>query len=173
MTPTLPPAGTIGLTQVQGDVGKFIEFGQWINGDGFKKWEHAFVLLPGGFILEAEPGGARIRPFHYSTVYWCNSIYNASPQVKNASPILLTQNAQLLKGTPYSFLDYEAIFLHRLHLDVPGLQGYIASSKHQICSQLADSYYYQLGAHVFTDNRWPGYVTPLALFNRDQQLLAA
>lgn len=164
------PAGIIGLTQISGSVGKAIEFGEWLNGEGFHIWEHAFVTLPGGLILEAEPGGARIVPNNYSAIYWCTAIYDHAPHVKNASPVLLSQTAEKLKGTPYSFADYAALAAHRLHLWTPGLKHYIQTSKHEICSQLADDFYWQLGDEIFTDKRWPGDVTPASLYQRDLEL---
>jgi len=165
-----PLPGMIGLTQIAGDVGAGIRLGQWLNGEGFSTWEHAFVYLPGNLILEAEPGGARIVPLAYTNVYWCEGIYGASSGVKNASPVLLAQIAAGLKGVPYSFLDYAYLAAHRLHIPVPGLKNKIADDGHMICSQLADEFYLRLGARIFTDNRWPGYVTPAGLYNRDIQL---
>lgn len=164
------PPGIIGLTQIGGGVGKAIEFGQFLNGEGFETWEHAFVTLPGGLILEAEPGGARIVPFNYGSVYWCTAIYDHAPNVKNASPIALALEAGKLEGIPYSFLDYGALTAHRLHLWTPGLKRYIQTSKHEICSQLVDDFYWQLGEQIFTDGRWPGYVTPASLYKRDLEL---
>ena len=154
---------------MHGDIGKLVEFGQWLNGDGFHVWEHAFVLLPGNLILEAEPGGARVVPLHYTDVYWCEGIYTLLPEVTDEE---LLRVGTSLKGTPYSFLDYFELFAHRLHLWAPGLKRAIKTSAHEICSQLADDFYYRLGAHVFTDNRWPGYVTPASLYNRDVALAA-
>lgn len=162
-----PQPGMIGLTQISGEVGKGIEFGQWLNGEGFQKWEHAFVLLPGDLILEAEPGGARIVPLHYSDVYWCRGIYELLPQPPNQQQLGII--AAQFKGVPYSFLDYEALAAHRLHIPVPGLRDFIKDSGHEICSQMADDFYLRLGAHIFTD-RWTGDVTPASLYNRDQEL---
>src|ERR1700733_14460122 len=74
-TPALPAVGTLGLTPISGDVGKLIRFGQWLNGQGFRPWEHSFLLGPNGLILEAEPGGARIgNVSEYSEIYWCTAI---------------------------------------------------------------------------------------------------
>lgn len=165
-----PKPGMIGLTQVGGEVGKGIRVGQWLNGEGFSIWEHAFVLLPGGWILEAEPHGAVVRKMHYNSVYWCKGIFENSPSVTSASPVLLAQVAAGLKGVPYSFLDYAALSAHRLHIPAPHLRAYIADSGHMICSQMADEYYRLLGAHIFTDNRWAGDVTPASLYMRDLQL---
>jgi hypothetical protein len=162
--------GTIGLTQISGRVGSAIQVGEWLNGEGFHVWEHAFVALPGNKVLEAEPGGAVIVDMHYTHVYWCDAIYNASPGIKNASPVLLAQTAEHLKGVPYSFADYAALAAHRLHIPAPGLRDFIADNGHMICSQLADEFYLRLGAHIFTDDRWAGDVTPASLFNRNEQL---
>lgn len=168
MTTTLPQPGMIGLTQISGNVGKLIKLGQWMNGEGFENWEHAFVLLPGNQILEAEPGGARIRPLHYLDVYWCTNIYKLLPQPPNQQQLGIVANQ--LKGVPYSFLDYASLAAHRLRIPVPGLQHFIQTSYHEICSQLCDDFYWRLGVEIFTDGRWPGDVTPASLFRRDLEL---
>jgi len=164
---TEPLPGTIGLTPIAGNTGRLIQLGQWLNGEGFEAWEHAFVLLPGNNILEAEPGGARIVPLVYTRVYWCHNIRKL---LGSPSDELLNATAESLKGTPYSALDYAALALHRLHIPAPWLKSYIASTGHEICSQLDDDYYNRLAAHIFTDQRWPGYVTPASLYQRDRQL---
>ncbi len=68
-------------------------------------------------------------------------------------------------GTPYSTLDYFALVLHHFDLKANWLKNYIAASDHMICSQLVDYIYMSVGIHLFSDNRWPGYVTPAALAN--------
>ncbi len=162
------PAGLIGLTQVSGLVGAGIEIGMFLNGEGFRKWEHAFITLPGGLILEAEPGGAKIRPFHYSSVRWCYGLRKLLPPTTTDTEI--AHIGESMKGIPYSFLDYDALVVHRLHIPVPGLKAYIGDTGHMICSQMADEFYLRLRAHIFRDGRWPGYVTPLSLYNRDVEL---
>lgn len=173
MTTTLPQPGMIGLTQISGNVGKLIKLGQWMNGEGFENWEHAFVLLPGNQILEAEPGGARIVPLHYEDVYWCTGIWKLVSPKLIALPtfdMILNNTAEALKGIPYSFLDYAALTAHRLRIPVPGLQHFIQTSHHEICSQMCDDFYWRLSTQIFTDNRWPGDVTPASLFKRDLEL---
>jgi hypothetical protein len=176
-TTSTPPPGLIGLTQISGPVGRFIEFGQWINGDGFKDWEHAFVSLGNGQIVQAEPGGATIVPVTtYSSIYWCEGIYKLATPAEAA---LIAAAARKYAspgpwgdhGVPYSFLDYLWLADHRLRIPVPGIQKYIANNNHMICSQLADRCYQDASVHVFTDSRWNGDVTPLSLYNRDRQLL--
>jgi hypothetical protein len=162
--------GRIGLTQIHGQTGFGIRVGQWLNGSGFEDYEHAFMDLGDGTLIEAEPGGARISPLakyqgSHSDVYWCDSIY---------ATLTATQKQDVaywgarFAGTPYSFLDYDALAMHRLHIWVPGLKDYIADSGHLICSQLCDLSYSRAGAHLF-ENRWPGYVAPGDLYLLDKR----
>jgi hypothetical protein len=165
-----PLPGTIGLTTISGNVGRAIEVGEWLNGEGFARWEHAFVLLPGNQILEAEPGGARIVPLHYADVFWCRHIRTLLPVTD--TPNLLSDLAGAFRQVGYSALDYAALALHRLHVPAPGLKDFIASTGHEICSQMVDDYYQRLGGHIFDDGRWPGYVTPASLYRRELELEA-
>ncbi|WP_310716768.1 hypothetical protein [Streptomyces lydicus] len=166
MKHTHPLPGDIGLTQISGVSGRLIRFGQWINGDGFADYEHAFLVLPDDQILEAEPGGARIRPL---TDYGgANVLYVCPEGLTDRQRSGICTAATRYVGVPYSFLDYGAIATHRFHIPVPGLRGYIANTRHMICSQLVDQCYLDAGVHLFADGRWPGYVTPMAL----HQLLA-
>lgn len=165
-----PGPGWIGLTRIKGEVGTLIRFGQWLNGDGFSVYEHAFVAtFPDGnstfpyspgpmWIAEAEPGGAKHVPLHYdlNKIAWIkppNGVlgYNTALEAVN------------MVGTSYSFLDYFALAAHRIHLPVPGLQEYVADTGREICSAYADEAARRAGWHLFNDNRWPGYVTPGAL----------
>ncbi|HTI77440.1 MAG TPA: hypothetical protein VL634_20745, partial [Mycobacterium sp.] len=150
--------GDIGCTQIQGDVGRLIRFGQWLNGDGFADFEHAFVYLGNGQIIEAEPGGAReaeLDEYDSRTIVWLR----CPDQYRQA----VTESAEALEGKPYSFLDYLALAAHRFHLPIPGLRHYIDSTGHLICSQLADRAAELGGWVLFADGRWPGYVTPADL----------
>jgi hypothetical protein len=174
--PALPAAGTIGLTQISGDVGKLIEVGEFLNGQGFKDWEHAFLLGPNGSVLEAEPGGARIANVsEYADIYWCTAIAAQYDEDKLADiwgdAVQKYGPGAGFKsktgGVPYSFLDYDAMFVHRLGIPAPGLRGYIGDTRHLICSQLCDVAYSDEGCHLFA-GVWPGYVTPLGLWNLDQ-----
>lgn len=165
MTSTVQPLpGDFGLTQISGDVGKIIRFGQWLNGDGFEDFEHAFVYIGGGQIIEAEPGGARSRnvsEYAAANVCWSTGHYTLTSAQRSAICLRATQ----FIGTPYSVLDYFALAAHRLHLPLPWLQAYITSNKHVICSQLVDICYQNGGVQLFKDGRWPGYVTPGSLYD--------
>jgi hypothetical protein len=173
--------GTIGLVQISGEVGKLIGFGQWLETHAetfwFKRekniltWEHAFVYLGNGKLIEAEPGGARIvdiSEYDGVNVYWCTNIANQyhADNLQHVADI-----ARGFEHVPYSFLDYFALVAHRLHISVPGLRRYIESTKHLICSQLADKAYELAGDHLFTDLRWAGDVSPLDIYYADQALI--
>jgi hypothetical protein len=132
-----PRIGDIGITKISGVGGLAIRAGQWLNGDGFADYEHAFVIValePGtgdvGTIVEAMPGGAvQVRNWHPDTMY-------------------------------LRCPDDGAIALHRFRIPTPHLKRYIKRSKSMICSQLADHAAMAGGWHLFRDNRWEGDVTP-------------
>ena len=162
-----PAPGTIGLVPMGGYGGRLIRIGQALNGDGFEDFEHAFVGLGGGQVIEAEPGGARIVPMRDDGVWGCEGIAGL---LAGTDPAVIAVKARDLRGIPYSWADYAALAAHRLHLPVPGLRDYVKASGHLICSQLCDLLYQRLGARVFDDQRWNGYVTPAALYQRDLEL---
>lgn len=150
-----PQPGDVLCTQITGDVGRLIRFGQWLNGDGFADFEHCAIYIGNGQIVEAEPGGARIAElteYDQRAVAWLR----CPPQFGEA----VAEAARGLVGTPYSFLDYLAIALHRFHIPAPGLRKFIASRKHEMCSALADLAAMLGGWHWYDDGRWEGYVTP-------------
>ncbi|RPE39693.1 hypothetical protein EDD90_2710 [Streptomyces sp. Ag109_O5-1] len=163
MIRTTPQPGDIGLTSIPGPVGKGIEIGQWLNGDGFAPWEHAFLVLPGNQLIEAMPGGAEVNQL---SEYDDRPVLYVSPAgLTPAQRKAICDCALKYRDVPYSFADYAALAAHRFHVPVPGLRSFIESSRHQICSQLVDRAYLDAGIHLFEDGRWPGYVTPMALYD--------
>lgn len=168
--------GTIGLTAIAGEVGELIHLGQylaetpirdWLKENDLPRWEHAFVYLGDGQLIEAEPGGARIMPItEYGTVYWCMSIAGRFSAEQLAG---VADRAHTFEGTKYSFLDYFALAGRRLHLYplYPLLRLRIESTRHVICSQLADAAYRLEGLSIFPDDRWAGDVMPMDLYRRD------
>ncbi|RPE27228.1 hypothetical protein [Kitasatospora cineracea] len=161
-SPPLP--GDIGLTSIRGPVGRLVRAGQWLNGDGFGAWEHAFLVLPGERLIEAMPGGARIVPL--DTYDRRDVLFMAPNGLTRQQRLDICEAGAAYEGVPYSFLDYVALATHRLRLPAPGLHAYVASTRHMICSQLVDQAYRDAGVHLFDDDRWSGYVTPGALHRR-------
>jgi len=164
-----PEPGDIGLTTISGHVGRMVRVGQWMLGDGFGKVQHAFVVtgyrqgLPKTpWIVEAMPGGARhVKNWHTDVHYLrCPEKYREA----------VATCAVGYTGVPYSMADYFSLAAHRLHIPAPHLRSYIRTSKHQICSQLADAAADNGGWHLFDDGRWPGDITPMDLENLYQKM---
>lgn len=156
---------------ISGEIGLLISFGEWLNGDGFGDYDHAEIyigepdeLAPYGYTIGAYPGGAAKIPLicppeKLPHALWSTGAFDLTDDDRTA----IVSNAKKMLKVPYSVLDYIALALHRLHIYVPFLKGYIRSTGHMICSQLVDYVYTVSGVLMFTDNRWPGYVTPAAL----------
>jgi hypothetical protein len=157
-----PRPGDIGLTSIDGEVGRLIRLGQWLNGTGFNAYQHAFVVVSESetpVIVEAEPDRARLAPL--SQYDGRGVVYLRCPAERRRA---VAEAARSLLGTPYSFLDYASLAARRLHIPAPHLRAYIAGSGHMICSQLADEAAQRGGWHLFDDGRWPGDVTPGDLY---------
>lgn len=154
-----PKPADIGLTRISGAGGAAIRAAQWAAGDGFRDLEHAFEVTdwpdPDTFrIIEAMPGGAQhVYNWHDpDRTLWliCPDQYREA----------VVAEALAMVDTPYSFLGYGALALHRFHIPAPHLKKYIASSGHLICSQLVDRAAMRGGWKIFDDGRDPGDVTP-------------
>lgn len=157
-----PLGGDFACVNVGGDVGRLIRLGEELNGDGFTQYQHAYVYIGGGLIVEAEPGGA--VPVKLTGDLSKRSLWSTGRITLTADQRVAVCAAALrYVGTPYSFLDYAALAAHRLHIPAPGLRAFIRSSRSMICSQLVDQCYQDAGVHLFADGRWPGYVTPASL----------
>jgi hypothetical protein len=153
-----PSPGDIGLVRIHGAAGVGIRAAQWANGDGFADYEHAFGMVDAETLLEAEPGGSRLRPlsrYAGEPIMWLRCPDRSAAEVATAYRGLV--------DVPYSLLDYGALALHRLHIPAPGLRAYIQDSGHAICSQLVDEGARRGGWQLFDDQRWEGYCTPGAL----------
>jgi cell wall-associated NlpC family hydrolase len=154
--------GDFGVVPMRGYGATLIRIGQWLNGDGFADFEHAFLYVGDNQIVEAQPDGARLGSldeYQYSRIAW----YTAPPISGNE---IATQGRKLV-GTPYSWADYFALAAVRFGLPMASrvLRHYVASSKSMICSQLVDYAYEQAGVQLFDDHRAPGDVTPGDLYN--------
>jgi cell wall-associated NlpC family hydrolase len=162
----IPQPGDFDCVPMGGDAGKAIRVAEWLDGSGFGNYEHAEIKVNATQTMAAYPGGAALQtiPAEQWQGGWLWSTGIIALTAEQRAKIVST--AMSLEGTPYSAADYFALVAHRLH--VPGsqfLKGYVASSKHMICSQLVDYCYMMAGVHLFNDGRWPGYVTPADLAN--------
>ncbi len=153
-----PGPGDIGMVRMRGWGGKAIRIGQWLNGDGFENYQHAYVVTEKRRVIEAMPGGAILSPL--SKYDGLHPVYLRCPDEYRSA---VASAAMALRDVPYSDADYVALAAHRFHIPAPHLKRYISSSGHLICSQLADHAAAIGGWHLFADQRWEGDVTPLDL----------
>jgi len=147
--------------------GGLIRIGQWLNGNGFDQYEHAAIYIGGGQIVEAQNTGtayANVSKYANLDTFWSTGILKPTANQRSA----IVAAARGYVGVPYSWPDYWALAAKRLNLGwlVPGLQSYVASTKHMICSQVVDQCWHDAGIELFQDKRWPGYVTPGDLYER-------
>lgn len=160
MTSHTPRPGDFGLTQIDGNVGTMVKIGQWLNGDGFHTWQHAFVYIGNGEVIEADPDGARISPLSdYTedrTVAWSTDavVLNAEEQ------LAIVSAAYDYLGTPYSWATYLSLATARLGMRPGWLRRMVSDTDAMICSQYVDQCYQDAGVRLYLDGRIPGDVTP-------------
>jgi hypothetical protein len=158
-----PGVGDFGVVPIPGRMGRLIRFGQWLNGDGYNDYEHAFVVVDkwigGGEVIEGRPSGAgsaRLKAYPNAVYYTCPDEHRRA--VAHAAISLI--------GRGYSWVDYLALAAIRFHLDAIArpLRSYVTDSGRLICSQLVDYAYQLAGVQLFDDGRLPGDVTPGDLY---------
>lgn len=174
----LPSRGDFEVVHTGGDAGKLIRVGQYLNGSGFRDYEHARIYVGGGKCVQAQPGGAVFCDYDPNDGgLWSTGLFNMDPVARNIIVEMAQHYAQIHVG--YSAADYFALAARRMEfgLLVPGLRYYVKNSGHMICSQLVDQCYQDAGVQLFDDKRWAGYVTPgdLAelIIKKKAQVLAA
>lgn len=157
----LPTVGSIGLVKVKGVVGDAIRVAQLLDGDGFRDFEHAFILYGRGesveesMVVEAETEGVRmvsLAEYKGRKVLWLTCPEDRSTAMMKAAMTYL--------GVPYSFTDYAAIAAHRLRSPLAKpFEEWVRASHHVICSQLAVACADKAGWGL-VGNEWDGWVTP-------------
>lgn len=144
------------MVAIPGRVGALIRVGQWLDGDGFADYEHAFVVADDGArVIEGRPSGAgygALAAYPLAAFYSCPEDHREAVAWAAAS----------LVGRRYSWADYFALAAVRFRLDVVArpLRAYVQGSGRLICSQLVDYAYQLAGVQLFDDGRLPGDVTP-------------
>lgn len=157
---SVPRAADFGLVAIPGGAGLAIRVAQGLAGSGWGAYQHAVFALSDTKLIEAEPGGARIRPvseYDGTNIVW--SDWDLADDVRTRA----ADYARTLEHVGYSALDYGWLVAHRLHIPVPGLRQRILDSHRLICSQLIDHVLTHENVTVFNDGRWEGDVTPMDL----------
>lgn len=154
-----PLPGDFAVIPVSGPVGTLISVGEFLDGSGFHRFDHAEIYVGNNQTLGAYSSGAALVPLPVVQDGWLWSTGHIA--LTDAQRTAIVANALACQGIPYGWLDYFALAAHRLHIPFPGLRGFIGKS--MICSQLVDYCYMEAGVRLFNDNRWMGYVTPADL----------
>jgi hypothetical protein len=115
-------------------------------------------------IVQAMPSGA--EEIEIGEEFWTKDYTYIRPAYEDDEGWHVASCARRYVGTPYSFADYAAIAGVHFGIANGPIRRYVTSSKHQICSQLADQAMSDAGFHVFNDGRLPQDVTPSALFQK-------
>ncbi len=149
-----PRPGDIGLSSSTGPIGKFIRTAQAMIGD-HTFVTHAFIVLPGGDIIEAMPKGATFAKLdkYPNAVY---SRFDLNLDQRDA----ICEEAIKMYGTPYSFLDYLALAATHFNIRPEPIRNRVTNSGKMICSQLCAEAYRRAGVDLFPDKRLPMDVTP-------------
>ena len=152
-----PKPGDIGLVRIPGYMGRLIAFGQLLLGDA-SKYTHAFIVIDEKHSISAAPGGAGWDNLDTYISHGAAFGRNIPLTTEQRARIIIA--AESLLGTPYSFLDYLAIGLHRFKIRPKFIEKRVTDSGHMICSQLVDQCYLRAGVHLFADGRLSQDVTP-------------
>jgi hypothetical protein len=150
-----PPVGSYGVTATGGFIGWAIRLLT------FSRYNHAFIVGPRGFIVEAQPGGARIG--HISK--YPNARYNlhtvlpegVGEQIWRTALGFTTANNG--KGIGYGWLDDVALGLRFFGIWIPWINERIARQDRLQCAQLVDLAYSRNGVTLF-ENKQPLAVDP-------------
>lgn len=156
--PAQPQVGDFGVVPIPGRGGRLIRIGQWLNGDGYADFEHAYVMVEPHRVVEAKNDGAG-----YSTLVHAGSLWYSCPEESREA---VAREAVALIGVGYSWVDYFALAAVRFKLAWTSktLRRYVTGSGEMICSQLVDAAYQRAGVQLFDDGRLPGDVTPGDLY---------
>ena len=182
LSPSEAPVGSIFLVTSTGFNGRWIAAAQaFLRGEG-SKYTHGGIVLSEGWIVEAEPGGAQLRPVgtlegrrnllisDAPVQWWLRTstfpeLYLAREQAEEKMRNRIDAAGRTLVGTPYSLRDFYA--LAAWEVDWPfkaWARKRVEDSGHLICSALIDKGLDRAGLHLYDDDRLPGDVTPGDLY---------
>ncbi len=116
---------------------------------------HAGLYVGNGTIIEARPEGAGYAPVSDGAIW-------SHLPLTDAERVTVVQQATLLVGTPYSWVDVACIGLADLFgWHVPEwVRKRLNRRDRLMCSQLVDEAYRRAGIQLFTDGRPSGDVSP-------------
>jgi uncharacterized protein YycO len=123
----MPAMGDYGVVKTNGWMGMLIRVGT------LSRWNHAFIYIGDGKIVEANPKGVAISNVSkYKDIAW-----NQHEQLTEAQRQKIVKRAKQMVGEPYGFGAIIVIALKILGLKVIAqLRKFAENEKSVICSQL-------------------------------------
>lgn len=176
--------GMFFLSVIPGMVGRAASAAQAFARGG-SLWTHAGIYVGDGQIVQAEPGGVRLRSLPdklaADPLLWSDAPIQRHLATLGLRPggsqgddeVVLRQRvvdaAHALVSSPYAWLDY--LTIAGAEWRVPGwerLRGRVDKAGALLCSSLVDRAYAEADIHLFTDKRPVGQVTPGDLARLDE-----
>lgn len=160
-----PRPGDIFLTQIGGLLGLVIRVLQGLLVGDWSRYTHAGIVLEDGWIIAAQPRGARIDPITTIIDSRPLAVLPVPPWAESRRSEIV-ETAKTFECHPYGFLDYLYIGLMRVERKIGTrvtprwLQNFVSSDSTLICSALADKVWCMSGIHLFDDGRLHGEVSP-------------
>lgn len=135
----VPPAGVYGCVKTRG-------FVPWLIRATCRSWaDHVFVSIGGGQIVEAEPGGVRVRDV--SEYAGCRVEYNDAEPMTDAQRVAVAEFAESKRGEAYAWAADAVDGLRALGIRWRILGRFGRARRSVMCSQLAA----QAGQHAGLD----------------------
>lgn len=155
-------AGDIGFGPIAGRIGRWVSFGQWAIGDE-SRFQHTWLCLGGGLLIEAMPSGARIVSLGADRLTAGHAYVRpalTAVQRSQIEPIAREHH----EGRKYGFSDYLWIAMWHQGFQPGWFERYIQGNGREICSQLVVQILHDLepSFSIFWD-RYPQLVTPGSL----------
>ena len=151
-----PRPGDYGVVKTNGIIGRLIRIGTT------SRWNHAFIYIGGGVLVEARPTGVTLNRVDQYTAY----AFNQHEDITQEQRDHIVDHAMAQVGKPYGFIDITVIFLRIFGLKIPNLKIWNKLSKKKgfICSELVAESYRKAGFVLI--NKPDGIVTPGDLAER-------
>ena len=155
-----PRLGDIGITRTPGIFGHLIRVGT------SSRWNHAFIYIGNGKIVEATPRGVKISMLStYPVVVW-----NKNDDISDADRARIANHALSLVGSSYSFITIALIVFRIIgakFLSNNKFMVWAAKKEGYICSELCSECYSKIGHLISTDPDYlvnPGDISDYDLF---------
>lgn len=162
----MPPAGVYGCVKTRG-------FVPWLIRATCRSWaDHVFVSIGNGQIVEAEPGGVRIRDI--AEYAGCRIEYNDAEPMTDAERAAVAEYAESKRGEPYCWTADAVDGLAALGIRWRILGRFARARRSVMCSELAAQAGQYAGLDWLCGQADPSQVVPGMLATRiaDQAWIA-